>query len=47
MIFNNYPFSLFTTVDVGGIMIIVAVATTIFSGYDYLRKNIEIIRVGK
>jgi CDP-diacylglycerol---glycerol-3-phosphate 3-phosphatidyltransferase len=47
IIFENFPFSLFTDLDVGGIMIIVAVITTIFSGYDYLRKNIEVIKVGR
>ncbi len=46
IIFENYPFSLFTELDLGAIMMVVAVIATIISGYDYLKKNLEIIRIG-
>lgn len=47
ILFENYPFSQFTDFDVGVLMIIIAVITTIVSGYDVLSKNIDIIKSNK
>jgi CDP-diacylglycerol---glycerol-3-phosphate 3-phosphatidyltransferase len=47
IIFRNFPFSLVTDIDIGGILMVIAVITTILSGYDYLHKNLDIIKAGK
>ena len=47
ILFENYPFNRFTDFDVGGLLIIIAVITTIVSGYDVLIKNIDIIKSDK
>ncbi len=39
ILFNNFPFSFFTTLPVGQILLWVAVILTIYSGYDYLKAN--------
>lgn len=41
---NNFPFSLFTNLPVGQILLWIAVILTAYSGYDYLRANIDRIR---
>jgi CDP-diacylglycerol---glycerol-3-phosphate 3-phosphatidyltransferase len=46
IIFENFPFSLFTDLNLGAIMMVIAVIATVVSGYDYLKKNLEIIRIG-
>jgi len=46
IIFDNFPFSLFTDADIGGYFMVLAVIATVVSGYDYLKKNIEIIKIG-
>jgi CDP-diacylglycerol---glycerol-3-phosphate 3-phosphatidyltransferase len=38
IIFENFPFSLFTDLNLGAIMMVVAVIATVVSGYDYLKK---------
>ena len=47
ILFENYPFSEFSDIDAGGIMIIIAVITTIVSGYDVVKKNIDILKNNK
>ena len=46
IIFENFPFSLFTDLNLGAIMMVIAVIATVVSGYDYLKKNLEIIGIG-
>lgn len=46
IIFDNYPLSLFSDFDFGGLIMILAVIATIVSGVDYLKKNISIIKLG-
>jgi CDP-diacylglycerol--glycerol-3-phosphate 3-phosphatidyltransferase len=46
IIFNNYPLSLLSDFDFGGVMMILAVIATIISGVDYLKKNISVIKFG-
>lgn len=35
----NYPFSLFTSIPVGQVLLWISVILTVYSGYDYLRAN--------
>jgi CDP-diacylglycerol--glycerol-3-phosphate 3-phosphatidyltransferase len=43
MLLNNFPFSLFTTINIASYVMLFALAITIFSGYDYFRKNINVL----
>lgn len=39
LLLRNYPFSYFTAIPVGQILLWIAVALTLISGYDYLKAN--------
>mgnify|MGYP005865418733 FL=1 len=43
MLLDNFPFSLFTTVRVDGYIMLIAVIITVYSGYDYIAKNMTLI----
>jgi CDP-diacylglycerol--glycerol-3-phosphate 3-phosphatidyltransferase len=43
MLLRNWPMSLFTDIDFALYMMLFALAITIFSGYDYFRKNIGVL----
>ena len=43
MLLDNFPFSLFTTVRVDGYIMLIAVIITVYSGYDYIAKNMALI----
>jgi len=40
---KNFPFSLFTTFQFDRYVMLIAVLVTIYSGYDYIAKNIKVI----
>lgn len=44
ILLGNFPFSLFTDIPIGQILLWVAVVLTIYSGYDYLRANKDRIK---
>jgi CDP-diacylglycerol--glycerol-3-phosphate 3-phosphatidyltransferase len=43
---NNLPFSLFTNIAVGRYLMFIAVIITVYSGYDYIAKNRQVLRTG-
>lgn len=40
---DNFPFKYFTTIPVDKISIFIAVIVTIYSGYDYIKRNFKLI----
>lgn len=40
---DNFPFKYFSTIPVDKILIFIAVIVTIYSGYDYIKKNFKLI----
>jgi len=44
---NNFPLSLFTTFEFDQWAMLIAVLVTIYSGYEYLAKNIKLINPNK
>ena len=44
MLLNNYPFSLFTNIPVDRYIMIIAVIITLYSGYEYIRDNIKVLK---
>jgi CDP-diacylglycerol--glycerol-3-phosphate 3-phosphatidyltransferase len=43
---NNLPFSLFTNIAVDRYLMFIAVIITVYSGYDYIAKNRQVLRTG-
>lgn len=41
LLIDDFPFSLFTTFPVGQVLLWISVALTIYSGYDYLKANLD------
>ncbi len=41
---DNYPFSTFTAIPFDDILMIIAMLLTIISGYDYLKKNWNVLK---
>ena len=44
---NNFPISLFTDFPFDDYAMFLAVIVTVYSLYDYLRKNLSVIRIWK
>lgn len=43
MLLDNFPFRLFTSFRVDGYLMLAAVVITVYSGYDYIVKNLKLI----
>ncbi len=41
---NNFPFSLFTDIQIDAYLMFIAVVVTIYSGIDFFAKNIKVIK---
>ena len=41
---DNFPFKFFTTIPIDKISIFIAVIVTIYSGYDYIKRNFKLIQ---
>ncbi len=41
LLIGDFPFSLFTSFPVGQVLLWISVALTIYSGYDYLKANLD------